>query len=379
METAQDDFQGCMHNVPTLVVGQWREDILGAGFEAQLLPLNPDEEGEKLATLIAYRPERDSLKIPDTPQNPKFVFLYIHGWNDYYFQRELARHIAVAGGAFYAIDLNKYGRSMRSWQTPGWTESLKTYDEDIDAALSLISQERGELPLLLCGHSTGGLTASYWASRFPERLRGLVLNSPWIEMPGGTKQRKAIAMLAGLIAKKAPKKTLPGQDPDSAYGNSLAGWDKQVDGTLPEDLVPWERDPSITGWQIRKEWKGNPEAILRYGWMAGIAKVQADLLSRPAHNVPVFMATSTDSSSGKRSAKMMYSDSVLSVETLCENAWKLSTDLTLCRFPGKHDLLLSFPPERQEFWEALHKWLELKFPELVNKDLTANQRRAICP
>ena len=146
-------------------VGRWVPDILGPGFETRTLELPRDDEGELCATLVRHLPEDDPWAISNTPAEPFFTCLFIHGWNDYFFQRELARHISVAGGAFYAIDLCKYGRSLRKWQTFGWTEDLLSYDLDIYAALEVMREEHPDLPLVLAGHSTGGLTAAYWVNR----------------------------------------------------------------------------------------------------------------------------------------------------------------------------------------------------------------------
>ena len=44
--------------------------------------------------------------------------LYLHGWNDYFFQTHLADVLRRAGFDFYALDLRRYGRSLRLGQLP---------------------------------------------------------------------------------------------------------------------------------------------------------------------------------------------------------------------------------------------------------------------
>lgn len=363
-------------------VGKWSPDILGSGFSCYTIALPRDDEGELFSTLIRYQPGDDPGAIANTPEKPGFAFLYLHGWNDYFFQRELARHVALAGGAFYALDLAKYGRSYRDWMTFGWTEDLRSYDYDLAEARELIKAESGDLPLILSGHSTGGLTAAYWAMRNRDELAGLVLNSPWIEMPFGAAQRKAVGGLGWLVGHYDGKRALPGQKADSVYVDSLAGWDPKIDGDLPVKLEKWCSDPSLAGWDLIRKWKGSSLALLRYGWLSGIAQAQQDLQELPALDIPVFMGTSTTSSSGaKRTAKVAYSDCVLNVETLCAKAWQLSTRLTLCRYRGKHDLWLSFPPVRQAFWRHFHHWVHQTLPHAAtNPDtLTTEHLTAICP
>ena len=246
-------------------VGRWVPDILGKGFQARTVELPRDEEGELCATLVRHLPSEDPWAISGTPDESTFTCLFIHGWNDYFFQRELARHVSLAGGAFYAIDLCKYGRSLRKWQTFGWTDDLLSYDLDIFAALEVIRTEHPGLPLVLAGHSTGGLTAAYWANRHPDQVDGLLLDSPWIEMAGGTSQRFGARALAEIFSRRAAKKEVPLQSADSAYVDSLMGWDPKVDGTLPKRLETWQRDPSLQGWPLVSQWKGTPDALVRFG------------------------------------------------------------------------------------------------------------------
>lgn len=110
----------------------WGPDVLGPGFEARTLELLPDEEDDgAVATLVRHVPASDPAALPGTPTTPTFALLYLHGWNDYFFQTELARQISRLGGAFYALDLRRYGRSLREGQMPGWITSLTDYDEEI--------------------------------------------------------------------------------------------------------------------------------------------------------------------------------------------------------------------------------------------------------
>ena len=206
-------------------LGKWVADILGKGFQARTLELPRDEEGELCATVVRHLPAEDPWMIAGTPTTPTFICLFLHGWNDYFFQRELARHISLAGGAFYAIDLCKYGRSLRKWQTFGWTDDLVSYDLDIYAALEVIREEHPDLPLVMAGHSTGGLTAAYWVNRHRDQVAGLLLDSPWIEMAGGTSQRFGARALAELFSRRSAKTEVPLQSTDSAYVASLLGWE----------------------------------------------------------------------------------------------------------------------------------------------------------
>lgn len=380
------EFQPWDQEIPnqSAPVGSWGTDILGAGFSSQSIPLPDDEEGKQVATIIRYLPENDPDAIPAPDQAKKsaipcFTFLYIHGWNDYYFQRELARHVAVAGGAFYALDLRKYGRSLRLWQTSGWTDDIAVYDEEIGLAKEIIEAECPGLPFLISGHSTGGLVASYWAKRHPRDLAGMVLNSPWIEMPKGISQRKMLACLAAIGMYKNPKGIFPFQDGDSLYADSISqGW-SEVDGEYPTEWEEWKQDPAVQGWPIQLFWKGRGEFYLRFGWGLAITKAQAENLLLAPLEVPVFMATAKESHLNMGKPEVLRSDTVLNVETMGANAWKISTKLSYYRFAGGHDLLVSYPPVRQEFWQAFHSWITLNYVSKDTVNLSDFEIKAICP
>ena len=102
-----------------------------------------------MATLVRATP----------PKSAHMTVLYLHGRNDYFFQTEMAQQLVDAGAAFYALDMRKYGRSLRPHQTIGYADDLSVYDEEIGEAIEIIRSERDDEPLVLAGHSTGGLIA----------------------------------------------------------------------------------------------------------------------------------------------------------------------------------------------------------------------------
>ena len=75
-----------------------------------------------MATLVRATP----------PASARMTILYLHGRNDYFFQTEMADRLREAGAAFYALDMRKYGRSLRPHQTIGYADDLSVYDEEID-------------------------------------------------------------------------------------------------------------------------------------------------------------------------------------------------------------------------------------------------------
>ena len=86
----------------------WEDDLLGAGYLQMTIPLDPDDEGDVVTTLVKYIPELDP-NGPDRTPEPTFVFLALHGWNDYFFHPHVADFWEEHGFAFYALDLRRYG------------------------------------------------------------------------------------------------------------------------------------------------------------------------------------------------------------------------------------------------------------------------------
>ena len=138
---------------------EWIRDVLGDEFQQLTLDLGTDEQGPVVATLVRALPAEPDLwnRIRGRwPLLDGVDVLYVHGWSDYFFQKRLARFWASRGARFFALDLRKYGRSLRDGQTPGYVADLATYDEDIGAALEAMGRGQGGIEssrrLVLLGH-----------------------------------------------------------------------------------------------------------------------------------------------------------------------------------------------------------------------------------
>ena len=146
----------------------WQPDRLLPGFEALELRFPNDYDGEVVATLV---------RLP-AGEAPRGAVLYVHGFGDYFFQRHMAERFAAEGYAFYAIDLRKYGRSLKPHQHPNFCRSVKEYYADLGAALAEIGE-----PVLLAGHSMGALICALYAHEGEARasVRALWLNSAFFD------------------------------------------------------------------------------------------------------------------------------------------------------------------------------------------------------
>ncbi|MEV7973547.1 alpha/beta hydrolase [Cellulomonas sp. NPDC089187] len=315
------------------MTAQWQQDVLGPDYLALTLPLADDDEGAVVATLIRHTPPSDE------PLRPSRAVLYLHGWSDYFFQTGLAEFWSGQGVAFYALDLRKYGRSLRPHQTPGYIDDLASYDEEIEAALAQIKADLGEpARVMLMGHSTGGLTASLWVHRNPGRVHGLVLNSPWLELQGSSVVRHISSPAVARLAKLQPKAPLPNIDP-GFYARTV----RQTDGGE---------------WTYDELWRPTPSFPARAGWLAAVLAGHARVARGLDITVPVLMLASARSAiSPWWNEDMRSADVVLDVESLVRRAVHLGPVVTVVRIDGGlHDLTLSPLPVRTRLYAEIARW-----------------------
>lgn len=318
------------HEGPT--ADAWAEDVLGPDFQQRTLPLAADDEGDVVATLVRHLPpERVGLR-------PARAVLYVHGWSDYFFQRHLAEYWTGLGAAFYALDLRKYGRSLREHQTPGYVTDLATYDEDIEAALDVIADELGQsASVLFMAHSTGGLVAALWADRNPGRVSGLVLNSPWLELQGSATARYLTMPALDSLARLNPMLELPNVDP-GFYARSMRELEVAAD--------------------INPVWRPVPTFPVRPGWLRAVTAGHAHVARGLHIDAPILVMAGARSVIAPRwNDTMLASDIVLDVEAIVRRAVRLGPVVTIVRVTGGiHDLVLSPEPVRKHVFAEITRW-----------------------
>ena len=327
---------------------EWQEDLLGRDFQQATLPLDSDGEGDVVATLVRHRPPLGTLVSPFAPAHGIDV-LYVHGWSDYFFQTGLAEYWHRVGARFHALDLRKYGRSLRAHQTPGFVADLATYDADIEAALAAMGHgENDERPsrrrLVLMGHSTGGLTLSLWAARHPGRAGALVLNSPWLEFQTGGVGRAFISPLVQLGARVQPLGTLPQVD--------LGFYSRSVSADLDGE------------WSYEPRWRPARGFPAHRAWLNAVLEGHAAVAAGLGIDVPTLTLLSARSTILPRwNDQMRQSDSVLVVDDIARAAVRLGPTVTVARIEGAlHDMTLSAAAPRRAAYAAITRWLRAYAP-----------------
>lgn len=350
---------------------EWLPDVLGPGFMYHTLRLDSrGDTPQSYATLVRHDAVDDPGRIPKTPDEPQFICLFVHGWNDYFYQREYARHISLAGGKFYALDLREYGRSLQPDSDPCWITDLRYYGAEFDAALDEIRKAYPRLPLILSGHSTGGLIVSLWAHAHSHLVDGMILNSPWIELQTGIPSRHAFAaLLVGL--QHIPTLPLAPRDSTSVYAQSFDGWKPEY-GPLPQPLEPWKTDPSVSGWIVNDAWKDPDGRYVRAAWLNAIIEGQNRVAAGLHIDFPVYLQVSQESYlESQWSVEAFIKDTVLDADLLVKRMKSLGNDVVLQRLLARHDVMLSYPPVRQHYWLGLHRWLYERFTAIDNNPLPA--------
>jgi alpha-beta hydrolase superfamily lysophospholipase len=325
---------------------QWQPDVLGEPFEQLTLPLGEDSEGPVVATLVRSLARHAPLGGLFGDHRPlhDIDVLYIHGWSDYFFQRSLAAYWTDRGADFYALDLRKYGRSLRPGQTPGYITNLATYDEDIAAALAAmgrsLDEPASERRLVLLGHSTGGLVLSIWAAAHPGNAAALVLNSPWLEFQLSAVTRAAVAPMVGLQARLRPLNTLPQVD----FGFYTRAQREANDG---KDL------------DVNLEWRPEQTMAVHSGWLNAILAGHTRVAAGLGIEEPVCVLLSQKSAVPTRwSDELTRADTVLVVDDIARASLRLGDSVTVERIPGAlHDIFLSRPEARDIAYERLDRWV----------------------
>jgi alpha-beta hydrolase superfamily lysophospholipase len=302
---------------------------------------DPDGEGDLVATLVR-RGEPD-------PSATRAVLL-VHGFTDYFFNTEQGDHFAARGFAVYALDQHKCGRSWRDGQTPHFTTDLARYDTELDRSLDLIA-ETSHAEVLIYGHSTGGLIVALWLDRMRRRgdiarrrIKGLVLNSPWLDLQGPAILRSAPTGAAIRALSRINKKRVLRAPADGGYGATLH---KEYGGDFDYNLA----------------WKPIGGFPVTFGWLHAIRRAQTTLHRGLDVGVPNLILRSDRSvrevTDPAKVDEIQRGDAVLDVKQIARWAGCIGNRSTIVPIvDAKHDVFLSVPESRQAAYAELDRWLD---------------------
>lgn len=321
------------------------DSVLGTPFRRYAMRTMPVYGKEFHSTLVEY--PYGSSKRTDSlaAKSAHGIILYVHGYNDYFFQKELAEKADSAGYAFFAIDLHYCGRSLMPGDARGDMRNMREFFAELDYAVELarvITKERADsLPMVLMGHSQGGLLAAFYADQRPEeKFAALVLNSPFFDFNFNWLVRNLAIPVVSEIAMYLPDFSI-GSSGNPNYAYSL---DKKYYGE----------------WLYNTEWKSEsrPEQFL--GWVRAIHKAQQELHRGFHINSPTLVMHGDCTEKGEEwSENYMRCDGVLDVEHIEKWAPKVGPNVkTETIAGGLHDLFLSRKAVRDEAYAKAFRFID---------------------
>ncbi len=311
----------------------YQPDILGKNYQQLTLNFADDYDGKVVATLVRKKAAEATKK----------AVLYIHGFADYFFQKEMAEQFNQHGYDFYALDLRKYGCSRLPHQKFYYVLDLREYDAEISKALEIIGQENHN-QVLLAGHSTGGLIATLYAAHYPDHrlIKAVWNNSPFYDFYKSVLEKKVGIPLLSEVGKRLPN------------------------GKFPSGLNQWYT-PSLHKdfygeWDFNLDWKPKSMPFVHLSFVTAIHEAQKEIHRGVTLNVPTLIMHSHQSNNPRKwGIDAQQSDVILDVKDMTQNAKKMKGDVqTLSIQNGLHDLVLSAPPVRAQVYKDLFAWLAEK-------------------
>ena len=308
----------------------WHPDIL-AGYEARQINLGNSFDGPVRCTVIR--------KL--TPSPCGRAVLYVHGFNDYFFQKEMGERYVAEGYNFYAVDLRRYGRSLQPWQYPFDVREIDEYFTDIDSALRVVRRD-GNTDVTLSGHSTGGLTVLAFAAERGARVgvRRVVTDSPFLEWNFNGFYRNVLLPAVSAWGALSPGTMIDQGDCD-AYAQSL----------LRRYHGEWEYDT---------DWKMIVSPPVKAGWIRAISRGQSRLM-RHAGNITVPVLVMHSDRGGHActwDSACMSEDIVLDPAMLRKRGVKMGRNPQVSAISGGiHDLILSSPKVREAAYDTIFAFM----------------------
>lgn len=308
----------------------WHPDVL-EGYEARYVNQGEAFDGPVRSTIV---------RLVENPKTTRGI-LYIHGFNDYFFQSEMGKLYADSGYAFYAVDLRRYGRSKEPWQWPYNIRKLDEYFDDIDSAVLQMHAD-GITDITLAGHSTGGLTtALYCAVKGKDcPVQRLMTDSPFLEWNFNAFYRNflipTVSFLGGIFPNAKQK-----QGHCDGYAFSLL---KEYHGQ----------------WTYNTDWKMIYSPPVTYSWVRAIERGQGKLMKKAKNiSVPVLVMHSSRKISGCGwTPEFQTGDAVLDPAMIQKRGEKLGANPMVCTIDsGLHDLILSEPTPRHAAYDTIFRFL----------------------
>jgi alpha-beta hydrolase superfamily lysophospholipase len=277
---------------------------------------------------------------PDAPlASPRAAVLHVHGYNDYFYQVELAEWFTGQDLAFFAVDLRRAGRSLQPGDHPHDMRDISEQGDDITLAIEAIAAELPGVPIVIHSHSTGALAAAIWAADQPHpAVVGVILNSPLFGLQMTRRDRAALVALPVLV--KLRPRAVVGDRP-AIYAKHL-----HISGGGPADFD--------------LEWKTPKGVPARAQWVFAVSRAWKRIDAGLGIELPVLVARS-DSCGPEtdENPRIGSQDVVVDTEATARRAPLLGNRVREVVIEnGIHDLSQSSPGPRAAYLAALASFID---------------------
>lgn len=312
----------------------WHADIL-AGYEARYVNQGEQFDGPCRSTIVRLKASNKSNR----------GYLYIHGFNDYFFQSEMGKRFVDSGYHFYAVDLRRYGRSKQPWQYPYNIRDMKKYYADIDSAISQMQRD-GITDITLSGHSTGGLlVTAYGIDKSDDiMVSRIVTDSPFYAWNFNSTYRHLLIPAVRNMSVVFKNMKIP-QGHCDGYAYSLL---KEYDGE----------------WTYNTDWKMIYSPPVTSSWVGQVQSTQNKVKKHGDRlRVPLLVMHSSRKVTGcNYTPDFKYGDAVLDPAMINEVGLKLQSksprEVVVCTVDsGLHDLILSERKYRDRAYDNIFTFI----------------------
>jgi alpha-beta hydrolase superfamily lysophospholipase len=115
--------------------------------------------------------------LPD--DKPKAIILLVHGYAEHAGRYQyFAEHCVGRGYAVFAMDHWGHGKSDG---TPGFVPGFSVFRDGVDRLLAQATEDFSDLPVMLVGHSMGGLISATYLLTEQAEFAACVLSGPAIK------------------------------------------------------------------------------------------------------------------------------------------------------------------------------------------------------
>jgi len=164
---------------------------------------------------------------------PKAVVCLVHGLGEHTSRYEhVAKAYSDKGYALFGADLRGHGRSGGR---RGHIPSIEAVMNDIDLLLEKANDRYPGLPLILYGHSLGGILVLHYGLKRKPKIKGVIATSSGLRT--ALEKQPAKILAAKVLGAVIPKVTLPSGLDVNAISHDKKVIDKYINDPLVHDKV----------------------------------------------------------------------------------------------------------------------------------------------